>query len=277
MTMTKSPVDSGVNVEALFGSREMPLQITIDHHHNGPMGSGHGGVAAGRFAALVDAQASSVRLHAPIPLSTPMRWLTADGTVHVYADDQRISTVRPLSAPLRVGQFGRLAQADVAAAEIAWLDDRCGVHIAPTCFACGPDRTEVGLNLRPGPVVETSLFATAWRPEMDHDVPPWLVWAALDCPTGFPALAVVGPTNAAVTGELAVEILEAVPGGGDYQLISRCTGVDGRKVTAEAAVVDERGRALAVATATWIAVPLQLLRPDLAPAGSAPSDAAALG
>ena len=72
MTMTESLVDSGVNIEALLGAGEAPLTITIDHHHNGPMGSGHGGVAAGRFAELVDAQASFVRLHAPIPLATPM-------------------------------------------------------------------------------------------------------------------------------------------------------------------------------------------------------------
>ena len=275
MTITESLADNGANVEALLGAREAPPMITIDHHHNGPMGSGHGGTSAGRFAELVDAQASSVRLHAPIPLATPMRWLITDDSANVYADDQHIATVRPLSAPLRVGQFGRLAQAEVAAAEVAWLDDRCGVHVAPTCFACGHERTDGGLNLRPGPIAETSLFATAWRPEMDHDVPPWLVWAALDCPTGFPVLAVVGPTNAALTGELAVEIREAIPGHGDYQLISRCTGVDGRKVTAEAALVGERGRALAVATATWISVPLQRLRPDLVPASGAPSEAAA--
>ena len=275
MTMTETLVDNGANVQALLGAREAPNTITIDHHHNGPMGSGHGGVSAGRFAELVDAQASTVRLHAPIPLATPMRWLINDDTANVYADDQHISTVRPLSAPLPVGQFGRLAPADVAAAEIAWLDDRCGVHPAPTCFACGHQRTTGGLGLRPGPIAGTSLFATAWRPEMDHDVPPWLIWAALDCPTGFPALAVVDPTNASLTGELAVEILEAVPGRGDYQLISRCTGVDGRKVTTEAALIDEQGRTLAVATATWITVPLQLLRPDLVPAGRAPNGIAA--
>ncbi len=275
MTMTETLVDNGVNVQALLGAREAPLTITIDHHHNGPMESGHGGISAGRFAELVDAQASSVRLHAPIPLATPMRWLINDDSANVYADDQHISTVRPLSAPLPVSQFRRLAPTDVAAAEIAWLDDRCGVHVAPTCFACGHQRTESGLNLRPGPIAGTSLFATAWRPEMDHDVAPWLVWAALDCPTGFPALAVVGPTYAALTGELAVEILEAVPGQGDYQLISRCTGVDGRKITTEAALIDEQGRTLAVATATWITVPLQLPRPDLVSAGDAPNGIAA--
>jgi hypothetical protein len=192
-----------------------------------------------------------------------MRSLTSDNTADVYAGDKHISTVRRLSEPLSVGQFGRLVSADVAAAELAWLDGRGGAHMAPTCFACGHERIGEGLNLRPGPVTESSLFATAWRTNMDNDIPPWLVWAALDCPTGFPALAVVGPEHAAVTGELAVEILEPVPGRGDYQLISRRTGVDGRKVTTEAALVNERGQALAVATATWIAVPMQFVGPDL--------------
>jgi hypothetical protein len=257
MTTTESLVDNGATAEAPLGAPEAPPMITIDHRHNGPAASAHGGIAAGRFAELVDSQASSVRLHAPVPLATPMRWLTVDNTATVYAGDQQLATVRPLSAGLPVGQFGRLAQADVAAAEAAWLDDRCGVHIAPTCFACGHERTEGGLGLRPGPITETSLFATSWRPEMDQNIPSWLIWAALDCPTGSPALAELGPTKAAVTGELAVEILEVVPGRGDYQLISRCTGIQGRKVTAEAALVNEQGRALAVATATWIAVPLR--------------------
>ncbi len=235
--------------------------ITIGNTHNGPLGIGHGGTSAGRFAELVDPHAARVRLHRPVPLDRPMWWLAATDKACVFEADARIATVEPLSAPLRTRQFGRASEAEVDRAEAAWLDHRSGVHMAPTCFACGHQRDGDGLGLRPGPIDGSSLFATSWRPRAGRALEPWLIWAALDCPTGFPALAAIGTDEAAVTGELAVEIRRPVPGDGSYQLLSRLTGHDGRKLTTEAALVDESGATLAAATATWISVPLASVRP----------------
>ena len=237
------------------------MEFSIDATYNGPAGSAHGGTAAGRFAAAVDSKAATVRLHQPIPLGRPMRSMGGTHKSAFYSDGRLIATVRPLSGPLTTAQFGRLAAAEVNDAERNWLDIRDGEHMAPTCYACGHHRHD-GLGLRPGPIAETGLAATSWNPGIEGEVPDWLVWAALDCPTGFPALRKVERDEAVVTGQLSVQILDHVRGDGDYQLIGRRIGGEGKKHSTEAALVDERGVAVAVASAIWFAVPLSMTRPD---------------
>jgi hypothetical protein len=243
---------------------ERNVMICIEEHNNGPIGRGHGGTSAGRFAALVNPTAATVRFHNPVPLGTPMSWVANARGTDVLNGSEHIATVRPLAAPLKIGQFGRLPAQLVLDAEERWLDARGGQHMAPTCIACGHQRSDTAaLGLRPGPVEDTSLFATNWSPGIDGLLPADLVWTALDCPTGFPAVASLEASYAAVTGELSVQTPADIPGDGNYQLISRRTGVDGRKVYTEAALVDEKGRSLAVATATWIVVLTELLFPQL--------------
>lgn len=232
-------------------------EVVIPATTNGPIGSGHGGTSAGLFAEAAGLAHATVRLHAPIPLDTA---LSLDSTGTVSDGASTIATVSPLDGPLQVGQFGRLRQADVEHAESRFLDHHDGIHMAPTCFACGDQRADsLGLNLRPGMVADTGLGVASWRPGLDTDVPNWLAWAALDCPSGFPALAKVERDEAVLTGELSVEILRTIPGDGDYQIIGRRTGRRGRVFTTEAAIIDEAGRACAVAAAIWIVVPLARL------------------
>ena len=237
--------------------------ITIDSIHNGPAHSGHGGVSGGRFAELIDADAASVRFQAPIPLDEPLWATSKNDTTLVSGASGPVASVHRLEDPLAVGQFGRLARAEVVRAEAAWLDCRAGDHIAPTCFACGHRRTDTaGLGLRPGPVETSSLFATSWSPTGRGDVPSWMVWAALDCPSGMPAVANVGLDEAVVTAQLSVEIRDRVHFGGDYQLLSRRVGGEDRKHHTEAALIDESGRSVAVASAMWVTVPLHIMQPD---------------
>lgn len=242
--------------------------ITIDGVYNGPARTGHGGVSGGRFAAVVNSRAATVRFLAPIPLDEPLGATRQGDVAHVVGAAGPVASVRALGGPLRTGHFGRVSAGDVATARAAWLDSRGGDHIAPTCFACGPDRNDHrGLDLRPGPVPQSSLFVAGWSPGIDGEVPDWMVWAALDCPSGIPAMAMVALDQAVVTAELSVEIRDRIRGDGDYQLVSRRTGGEGRKHTTEAALVDERGRAVAVATALWLAVPIHVMQPERATAG----------
>lgn len=237
--------------------------LTIDPMYNGPARSAHGGVAGGRFAALTDPRAATVRFLAPIPLDEPLECTREGELAHVVGPTGPIASVSALDAPLRTGAFGRLSAADVAAAEAGWLDSRGGDHIAPTCFACGHRRADqLGLGLRPGPVPESSLFAASWRPGLACEVPDWMVWAALDCPSGIPAMAEIALDEAVVTAQLSVEIRDRVRGDGDFQLVSRRTGGQGRKHATEAALIDGSGRSLAVATAIWVTVPLHVMQPD---------------
>ncbi|MCP3935168.1 MAG: hypothetical protein GY708_07325 [Actinomycetia bacterium] len=238
--------------------------ITIESSFNGPDGLGHGGTSAGRFAQLVNSRAASVRLHEPVPLDAPMSSATDPEKSVISWGERTIATVKPLARPLDVGQFGRLDPSEVVRAERGWLDQRLGEHMAPSCFACGHERGDhLGLGLRPGSVDGSALYACSWRPQIDGDVPDWLVWAALDCPSGIPALNRVDHDEAVVTGQLSVEIRNAVSGAGDYQLVSRRCGVEGRKHSTEAALIDERGVSIAVAKALWFTVPLSMTRHDV--------------
>ncbi len=232
--------------------------ITIDPVYNGPPDSAHGGVAAGRMAEWLDPLHARVRLQAPPPIATPMTGTESDhGAIEVAAGGQRIAEVRTLDTRLDVEPFERLDPAVVAKAEEEfdrqWGDGR---HPFPTCFGCGHGRHDhLGMELRSGPAPGHDLHVASWTPEIEGPVPPWLVWAALDCPSGFPAFVGMAPDRVRLTGELAVDIRHPVPGDGAYQILSHVTGSAGRKTTTAAAIVDEHGTNLAVATATWIEIP----------------------
>ena len=229
--------------------------FTIPAHHNGPPTSAHGGVAAGRFAEFVDPRRASVRFHTPVPLDAELRprHVDDDPTMVEIADGASlVATVSPC-APRPVS-LRRGSSADVVAAEHGWRTGIASDHPFPTCYACGPQRLD-GLGLRPGPVAGRGRHLTAWSPGTDGDVDPWLVWAALDCPSGMPALAEVSTDELVVTGTIAVSIEEPVPGDEELQIVSHLIARSGRRLATEAALFDASGRPLATCTAVWLAVP----------------------
>ena len=179
--------------------------IIIDPTHNGPPGSGHGGVAAGRFAELVDPHRARVRFHAFIPLAKPLTGQPADdGAVAVSDGDTLIATVAPTDPFAPFADLPVPELDDVAAAEARWYAAYRDRHPFPTCFGCGPARPERdGLHLRPGALAGLDVHATTWRPTLDGPTPAWLVWAALDCGSAGPALAGMPDGASVVTGELS--------------------------------------------------------------------------
>ena len=229
--------------------------MIIDPHYTGPAHFGHGGVSGGRFAEFVEPDAASVRFFRPIPLGTDLAAVQGPDGLTVSASDEVVATVRRLDAPLAVGPFSMPSALEIERAERSWLDARDGHHMAPTCFACGHQRLVGGLGLRPGPVADGGVHACRWRPEGTGRLPAWLVWAALDCPTGFPALHQIAASEAIVTGELAVQILEPVHAGSTYRILSRLVAHDGRKHETAAALYGPNGRRCAIARATWLTVP----------------------
>jgi len=236
---------------------ERDQTLSIDPVYNGPPDSAHGGVAAGRMAELLDPLCASVRFRAPIPVGSTMTAVPGgDDTVELFENDRPIAIVRRLEGPLDGQRFDPLPSTAVDAAEHAFHSEWDTRHPFPTCFGCGHHRTDGrGMALAPGPAPGHDVHAAWWRPRRDGAVPPWLVWAALDCPSGFPAFVTLAPDRARVTGEFAVELLHPVPGDGTYQILSHVTGGSGRKTTTSAALVDHTGTTLAVATAIWIEIP----------------------
>ncbi len=211
------------------------------------------------MAELVEPLRARVRLHAPVPIDLPMTAAaTGDRAIEMTTDGVRIAAARALDAPLDVEQFPRLDPHVVERAEADFVDQwGGGRHPFPTCFGCGPGRADHhGMELRSGAAPGHDLHVARWEPALDGAVPSWLVWAALDCPSGFPAFVGMAADRARVTGEFAVDIRHPVPGDGAYQIVSHVTGSSGRKTTTAAAIVDEHGTNLAVATAIWIEIPL---------------------
>jgi hypothetical protein len=235
------------------------MTIVIDATHNGPAESGHGGVSAGRMAELIDPRRAVVRLHTPVPLDTPMVAIRRQGeAIDVGVGATVVATVRPLGRGgngIDLSVFPRVSSALVGEAERRWLDARGGVHPFPTCFGCGPERPRRdGLELRPGRVDSLGVHATQWTPGGVGETPAWLVWAALDCASGGPAMAAAPSGASVLTGELAVEIREPVEAGSPHLLVSREALRSGRTVRTEAALLDATGRALAAAAGIWFMI-----------------------
>jgi hypothetical protein len=231
--------------------------ITIPAHLNGPVGAANGGAAAGFLADLLD-EPVAIRFHAPVPLGTPLQPQRADdGTVRVEADGVHVVTVRPWNGEVDIGHLTIPEPDDVSRAEAQWSVDYGRQHPYPTCFGCGPARaTDDGLGLRPGFVPSDGVHATAWTPPGTGTVPAWLVWAALDCASGGPALHGTTPDQAVVTGQLAVAIDRPVPAGTDLVAVTRAQQRDGAKTVVTGMLVDRTTRTpLATTTSTWFTIP----------------------
>lgn len=209
---------------------------------NGPPGSANGGVAAGRLAAYVGAAAVEVTLRRPPPLDVDLRVDASGGTARLYDGDLLVAEAVPSTVEPEPPAATPVEQARAAESSYAGLAD----HPFPTCFVCGPGRSD-GLGLRPGPV-GAGRSACTWTPQDDDPV---LVWAALDCPGGW---AVDVPGRPMVLGRMALEHRGRVVPGQVHVVGGWLIGEDGRKVHTGTVLWDADGAVVAVARATWFAV-----------------------
>jgi hypothetical protein len=122
-------------------------------------------------------------------------------------------------------------------------------HAYPTCFTCGPDRSD-GLAIFAGPVEgREGVVAAPWVPAARHIAPP-LVWAALDCPSGWAVDDF--QREGVLLGRMAAKRLSDFEGGQPYVVVGWRAGEEGRKRYAGSALFSADGDALAVARSTWI-------------------------
>lgn len=213
--------------------------MRIDRRFNGPADSANGGITCGLLAAHLDAPVVQVTLRKPPPLDTDLR--VEDG--RLYDGDVLVAEAEPgtidVTPPPPVG----VAAAAAAEASYGGLVN----HPFPRCFVCGTERTD-GLGLKAGPVGD-GLVATVWTPAESSKV---MVWAALDCPGGWSTDIAGRPM---VLGRMACRI-DALPAAGQPHVVQGwLLGGEGRKVLTGSALYDAGGRVLAVAQATWIALP----------------------
>ena len=228
----------------------MGEQAIIDRRFRGPPDSGNGGYVCGVVAGLIGGTAE-VTLRRPPPLERPLAVERSEDGVALRDGETLIAEGAPASVEIEVPEPVTFEEAVTAAK--SYLGFRH--HPFPTCFVCGPKRAEGdGLRIFPGWVADRNIVAAPWTPDAsvadeDGQVRPEIVWAALDCPSGF---AVITPETVAVLGRLAVKLVAPVQPGKRHVAIGWPLGEDGRKLYAGAALFSQDGRLRAFARATWV-------------------------
>ena len=229
--------------------------ITIPRRFRGPPQSGNGGYTSALLARHVDAPSAEVTLRSPPPLDRAMEVRREGDRALLFDGEHLVAEAAPASLeptpPPRVSP----AEAIEAVSGFRGFEQ----HPFPSCFTCGPERAgDDGLRIFTGPVPDASeVVAAPWTPAADLGgadgiVAEPIVWAAIDCPTGW---AHVDDRLSAVLGRMAARILEPVRAGEQYVAVARPTGVEGNRRHAESALLAPDGRAVAIARATWIVVP----------------------
>jgi hypothetical protein len=217
--------------------------LTIPGRFNGPPGSANGGYACGLVAALVQGGLAEVTLRTPPPLDRELS-VVRNGTMQVLDGDVLVAEAIPL-AGLELDVPAPVSVEDAARARERYSG--FVAHAYSTCFVCGPDR-EDGLGIFPGPVEGRELVAAPWTPP--GDVSDELVWAALDCPSGW---AVDEFSRSGVLlGRLAARIVAPVTGGEPHVVVGWPVGAEGRKRFAGSAVFSADGELRAFARSTWL-------------------------
>jgi hypothetical protein len=158
--------------------------------------------------------------------------------------DVAVARARRAIVPRDVPEPVSVEEADEASRRYAGFEH----HAYPTCFTCGPERDD-GLGIFAGPVAgREGLVAAPWTPE--GTVRPEVVWAALDCPSGwavdeFQRVGVLLGRMAAAIG--------AIPRAGEPHVVAGWRiGEEDRKRFAGSALWSAEGELLARARSTWL-------------------------
>jgi hypothetical protein len=234
----------------------MVSRVIIPARFNGPPGSGNGGYSCGVLGTLIG-DAAEVTLRAPPPLDREFsvevdteggerRWRMMDG-------DTLIAAARAIEPDLTCPEPTTLAIARAAEAAYIGLQG----HPYPTCFVCGPGRSEGdGLRIFTGKVDGRDLVASVWTPATSTGtaggtVDRAVLWSALDCPSYFGGR-LNGYGELAVLGRLTAKLLTDVKVGAPHVVIGWPLGRDGRKWEGGSAIFTPEGELCAFARGLWV-------------------------
>ena len=228
--------------------------VTIERRFRGPSESGQGGYSCGLLARAIGAPAVEVTLRAPPPLDVELELVGADDGVRLIREGRLIGEATALSEleldlPAPVSH-----EVAAAAADASPLHEH---HAAPECFVCGPLREPGdGLQVLLGEVAGRALVASPCRfdaslPNHHGKLPTEIVWAVLDCPSGWASL-LVPEVGTSVLGRMAARVLDEPEVGRGYVAVGWPLAHEGRKFDAGSALFALEGQPLAYARARWI-------------------------
>lgn len=226
--------------------------LTIAERFNGPSESGNGGYSAGLLAAELEGPAV-VSLRSPVPLDRPLDLVDEDGILRGFDGETLVAEAEPAS-PLGLDVPAPVSPAEARAA----MREHSAPQESPfsRCFVCGPAREDC-MEVFAGPVAgREGLVATTWTPpawtaDAEGVVRPEFVWAAVDCPTYWAVY------DRLVLGFLVrqqVDVVAPIVAGSEHVVLAWPLGVDGRKRTAGAALLDADGALLALSEALLVEV-----------------------
>ncbi len=236
----------------------MPIRsLRIPAEICGPPDSANGGFTCGLLAATLGGNAE-ITLRKPIPLNTEMRIEPRNGPAGVVLLHGEEVIAEGNAADWPTFQVPRISFDTAVAA--SRKSPAFHHHPFPTCFVCGPERAEGdGLHIFPGPIEldGRNYFAAPWIPAKEYgdnngNVLDELVWASLDCPTGFAGG--FPDFGKLVTGRLGAKVIDPVRVGGKCVLLAWQLGIEGRKHHAACALIGENGAVKAQSLGIWINV-----------------------
>lgn len=239
--------------------------LVIDQRYCGPPDSANGGYTCGRLAEYIPGPAT-VRLMKPPPLGRRLDVVRLGHQLELRHGEDIIARAWPGGPEIEVPAAPSLQSASARRAHYAGLDE----SIFPTCFVCGIAREDGdGLRIHAGrdPQAEavrgdlggqpSGHVACDWTPHSSFcgeggTVPAHLIWAALDCPSGWAFLS--DGDEIALLGEFSAHIQEALHCGLAYIVAGWEVSRERRKRLTGSAIYALDGRPLAWARATWIVV-----------------------
>ena len=227
------------------------MEIEIPARFCGPPDMANGGYLAGRLAALLGGVAD-VSLRRATPLDRPLLIERFDGGLRLLDGDAVLAEARAAEAPdVELPEPVSLADAATAARSFPRFVD----HPVPGCFVCGTERPD-GFRIFPGPVPgREEIYAAPWTPDPSLGdetslVRPEFLWAALDCTGAFAVNE--PPRGLALLARIAARIDERPRVGEPLVVIGWPIAREGRRLEPGTAILTPRGRAVAVARATWV-------------------------
>jgi hypothetical protein len=217
--------------------------MIVPGRYNGPPDSANGGYACGLVAGILGGVAE-VTLRRPPPLDRELDVVREDGRVEIREGEALVAEAVQVTLGVDVPAPVSVDVAADASRHYAGFVH----HAYKTCFVCGPAR-EDGLRVYAGPVEgRPGLVASPWTP--GGDVRPELVWAALDCPSGWAVDDF--QREGVLLGRMAAEIDRLPTPGEPHVVLGWRVGEDGRKRQAGSALLTADGEVLARARSTWL-------------------------